>query len=545
MTRSMQTWLLRIVIAGVIAGAAYFAWQALRPNGLPEGFASGNGRIEATEIDVATKIAGRVEDILVHEGGFGVDQLSTTDRAGTDLFGGSTMTKGGETPRVVGLKNWFRLGATVVCALGDGLAIFAAALLAAIARFEALEQGNTRDLLLVILPSYFLAALVFRSYRLGYLTTPVRSASRALAPLLIAFALTAIAAYAFKVGHNYSRLESGYMAVLAALLLTAWRLLVGSWLSRFDALIKPSVAVLTDEPSQPLHSAATVLDAPRQLKPSLRDNPRFLHDLSKRLHGFDRVVLSFGDFNLRNSWIEIMRRTGLQTEILEPHFSGITPLALGRFAGSPTLVISRGPLSTRERVSKRAFDLAVTLLSAPLLIPLLCLIAVAIKLDSRGPILFVQRRVGQNNRQFNCYKFRTMQSEDADPKGNLSASRDDDRLTRIGRLLRRMSLDELPQLWNVLNGEMSLVGPRPHALGSTAEGQLFWEAAEDYWLRHAIKPGMTGLAQVRGFRGSTQSREELEQRVASDLEYMNSWSFWLDIKILLRTSTVLMHEKAY
>jgi len=240
-----------------------------------------------------------------------------------------------------------------------------------------------------------------------------------------------------------------------------------------------------------------------------------------------------------------MRRSGLQTEVLEPNFSEINPLALRRLAGSPTFVISRGPLTIRERVGKRAFDLAVTLLAAPLLIPLLCLIAVAIKLDSRGTVLFVQRRVGQNNRQFNCYKFRTMRSETNDPKGDFSASRDDDRLTRVGQLLRRISLDELPQLWNVLKGEMSLVGPRPHALGSTAEGQLFWEVAEGYWLRHAIKPGMTGLAQVRGLRGPTQSREELEQRIASDLEYMNSWSFWLDIKILLRTWTVLVHDKAY
>jgi exopolysaccharide biosynthesis polyprenyl glycosylphosphotransferase len=465
--------------------------------------------------------------------------------AGTHISGTSGASQDNKSQPIQGRKNLFRTAAVGACALGDASVIIAAALLAALMRFRSLGEGNTRDLLLIVLPSYFLAALVFRSYRLSDLTNPAKSAFRALAPLLIALALTVTAAYAFKVGHHYSRLESGYMAAFAAMSLVAWRVLMAFALSRFETFIKPSVAVLGDDSTQPLQNAATIFDVRGQLKPSLSDDPKFLDELSKRFHGFDRIVLSFEDFKLRNAWIEVMRRTGLQTEVLAPHFSGTIPLALRQLAGSPTLVISRGPLSIRERAGKRVFDLTVTLLSAPLLVPLLCLIAMALKLDSRGPVLFIQRRVGQNNRQFNCYKFRTMKSETNDPKGDRSASRDDHRLTRVGRFLRRTSFDELPQIFNVIRGEMSLVGPRPHALGSTAEGQLFWEAAEGYWLRHAVKPGMTGLAQVRGFRGATQSQDELEQRVASDLEYMNSWSFWLDVKILLRTPTVLVHEKAY
>jgi lipopolysaccharide/colanic/teichoic acid biosynthesis glycosyltransferase len=108
-----------------------------------------------------------------------------------------------------------------------------------------------------------------------------------------------------------------------------------------------------------------------------------------------------------------------------------------------------------------------------------------------------------------------------------------------------MSLDELPQLWNVIKGEMSLVGPRPHALASTAEGALFWEVAPDYWRRHAMKPGLTGLAQVRGFRGATHSREDVLLRVAADLEYVKTWSFWLDVKILVKTIRVMAHRNAY
>jgi lipopolysaccharide/colanic/teichoic acid biosynthesis glycosyltransferase len=135
-----------------------------------------------------------------------------------------------------------------------------------------------------------------------------------------------------------------------------------------------------------------------------------------------------------------------------------------------------------------------------------------------------------------------MYAEMGDPHGNRSTARDDNRFTRIGKFLRRTSLDELPQLWNVIRGDMSLVGPRPHALGSVAEGALFWDAVPDYWTRHAMRPGMTGLAQVRGLRGATIVRGDIEKRVAADLEYINSWSIWLDLKILLQTTRIVFHD---
>ncbi len=115
----------------------------------------------------------------------------------------------------------------------------------------------------------------------------------------------------------------------------------------------------------------------------------------------------------------------------------------------------------------------------------------------------------------------------------------------MGRFIRRTSIDELPQLFNVLRGDMSIVGPRPHALGSLAGEHLFWEAADGYWLRHALKPGMTGLAQVRGFRGATRSPEDVRQRVRADLEYLIKWSLWRDVLILLKTCRVVVHENAF
>jgi lipopolysaccharide/colanic/teichoic acid biosynthesis glycosyltransferase len=138
-----------------------------------------------------------------------------------------------------------------------------------------------------------------------------------------------------------------------------------------------------------------------------------------------------------------------------------------------------------------------------------------------------------------------MKTDAADLNGSRSASPTDDRVTRIGAFLRRTSLDEIPQLWNVFIGEMSIVGPRPHALGSTAGGALFWEAVDGYWVRHSVKPGITGLAQVRGFRGATRTRADLQNRLSADLEYVNAWSLWLDIRILMRTPLVLVHRNAF
>ena len=143
------------------------------------------------------------------------------------------------------------------------------------------------------------------------------------------------------------------------------------------------------------------------------------------------------------------------------------------------------------------------------------------------------------------YKFRSMAVSSHDPEGRRSTGRDDQRITRIGRIIRRTSIDELPQLLNVLLGDMSIVGPRPHALGSQAGDKLFWEVDDRYWLRHALKPGLTGLAQVRGLRGTTEREADLANRLDADLEYLHGWSLWRDLRILLATARVLVHDRAY
>jgi lipopolysaccharide/colanic/teichoic acid biosynthesis glycosyltransferase len=170
------------------------------------------------------------------------------------------------------------------------------------------------------------------------------------------------------------------------------------------------------------------------------------------------------------------------------------------------------------------------------------LVAAAILIEDGSPVLFVQRRVGRANRFFQVYKFRSMVIGRADHDGHNSTERNDARITRVGKFIRRTSIDELPQLFNVLKGEMSIVGPRPHALGSQAGDKLFWEVDERYWERHALKPGLTGLAQIRGFRGATASEIDLTERLEADLEYLDGWSLQRDIQIIFGTLAVLVHD---
>ena len=200
-----------------------------------------------------------------------------------------------------------------------------------------------------------------------------------------------------------------------------------------------------------------------------------------------------------------------------------------------TPIVLPRPLAGWQGTAKRCIDVAIALAALVLHLPLLLLAAIAIKLDSPGPILFRQRRAGLHGRSFELLKLRTMY-HGRPPSSRLhQACRRDPRVTRIGALLRRTSFDELPQLWNVLRGDMSLVGPRPHAPGTCAGDTPFEQVTERYASRHRVPPGMTGLAQVRGWRGETDTTEKLLGRLDSDLEYITAWSLGLDCVILART----------
>ena len=191
---------------------------------------------------------------------------------------------------------------------------------------------------------------------------------------------------------------------------------------------------------------------------------------------------------------------------------------------------------------KRFEDVCISLVGLCVLSPLLLGVAIAIRLDSPGPILFRQNRVGFNGKVFELWKFRSMFMEDADHHAAVQTSRSDPRVTRVGRFIRRTSLDELPQIFNVLMGTMSIVGPRPHALLTRAEGRNLEELVDYYAVRHRVRPGMTGLAQVNGLRGELDSTEKLQKRVDFDIQYIDNWTIWLDIKIIFKTVMLVFKD---
>jgi len=223
------------------------------------------------------------------------------------------------------------------------------------------------------------------------------------------------------------------------------------------------------------------------------------------------------------------------------------PRAYSFIGDVPTLDMFKAPITDWGLVTKWLFDRLAGALLLVLLSPVLALVALAVKLDSRGPVLFKQKRFGFNNERIEVYKFRSLYHDQADPLAAKVVTRDDPRVTRVGRFIRKTSLDELPQLFNVVfKGNLSLVGPRPHAVQGKFESRRFEETVDGYFARHRVKPGITGWAQVNGWRGEVDSEEKIQKRVEFDLYYIENWSLLFDIYIVLRTPFALLRaENAY
>ncbi|ADQ44967.1 Undecaprenyl-phosphate glucose phosphotransferase [Caldicellulosiruptor kronotskyensis 2002] len=242
------------------------------------------------------------------------------------------------------------------------------------------------------------------------------------------------------------------------------------------------------------------------------------------------ICLKLEEYNKIPYIIDISEKYGIRTYIVPDYFRYIPSKArVEELRGIPLINIRYSPLDEwTNRFVKRAFDIFVSLIGLIVCLPLFIIIAILIKLTSKGPILFTQERVGYNRRVFKMHKFRTMYVQDPDEEKVRWTTKDDPRRTPIGKILRRLSLDELPQLWDVLVGNMSLVGPRPERPYFV---EKFKEEIPKYMIKHRVRPGITGWAQIHGLRGDTS----IEERIKYDIWYIENWSFWLDIKIILAT----------
>ncbi|MGN3974517.1 sugar transferase [Tsuneonella sp. SYSU-LHT278] len=396
----------------------------------------------------------------------------------------------------------------------------------------------------LLLPLYLTLALYQRAYSIRSLQDWQYAALRTAAALGLAAGLLLFVVFYAKITANFSRVVfTGGMAITLMMLAASRRWLIW-WIRRaWGVSVVNELVIEAGGPPVPLADAIRIDTIARGLLPDPSD-PDALDRIGHCLLNMDRVIVSC-PFAQRNQWARILRAAGVRGEIVTDRLDELAPIGLTVSSGWRALVVSTGPLGMRQRVMKRVFDVFVALGALIVTAPIFALTALAIKLEDGGPVFFVQRRLGRGNRFFSMFKFRSMRVDAGDLAGARSASRDDDRTTRVGRFIRRTSIDELPQLFNVLAGDMSVVGPRPHAIASQAGDKLFWEVDGAYWDRHSLKPGVTGLAQIRGHRGATDEEKHLTDRLRADLEYIAGWSLWGDAMIVFKTIGVIIHPRAF
>lgn len=437
-----------------------------------------------------------------------------------------------------------RLQCYLAMVITDSLAIFAG--FAAVGYLLSGVQGIPGALVhaQLILPIFLTLALYNGSYSIATLQEGWRGIFRAAAAMVIAIAVVVFVQFLIRPGTDVSRTAFNGGA-LCAMLVIAWgRLQLRSFVAwRCGETVINELIIDDGGPQVNLRGAIRISAAAMGLRPNLSD-PHALDRVGLVLRNIDRVIVSC-PAGRRADWAMMLKGANVDGEVLDDEVARLGAQGARVVGKHGLLMVSAGPLGLRDRAMKRLFDMAFAGSAIFALSPLLLAVALAVKLQDGGPVFFTQRRMGRGNRFFDMYKFRSMTQTMGDATGSVSASKDDKRITRVGRFIRRTSIDELPQLFNVLLGDMSLVGPRPHATGSLAGDKLFWEVDSRYWQRHSLKPGLSGLAQVRGFRGATDHESDLVNRLQADLEYLEGWTIMRDIQIIALTIRVLVHDRAF
>jgi Undecaprenyl-phosphate glucose phosphotransferase len=380
--------------------------------------------------------------------------------------------------------------------------------------------------------------------------------------LFVFFVLSAVA-FAFKITETYSRGATLAFFVVGWFAIVVWRTLIARFLAHALAVgaFAEQKAVLIVEQGQLAGSSVVEklkhcgYNAVRTFEFAADSlaSPQVPFSLSRAMEEIVRLsrqepidcvfmLVSWTDRRAIEHLVELLRILSVPIYLLPDrqvaHFLGSRMVNIGTAWAAE---LKRAPLTTIERACKRTLDLLIASAVLVMLAPMMVVVAAVIKLESRGPVLFMQTRNGFNGRPFRMCKFRTMHVLE-DGAVIRQATKDDPRVTRLGRLLRRANVDELPQLLNVIVGDMSLVGPRPHAAAHNSE---YEKIIANYAYRYHVKPGLTGWAQVNGLRGETRTVDLMERRVEFDVWYITNWSLWLDFRILLRTLIMGLQPTAY
>lgn len=437
-----------------------------------------------------------------------------------------------------------RLRGYVTLALADFLCLTLPFLASNLFYLGRVGTGHGATMASVLVPVYFSFAVFIGAYRGDVLAKPLRGSTRSMHALALAGSVILLIAYSFKVTTEFSRgvFWLGMLSTAASLFLVRFylgrRLLARMGGTPYNTVVIEAGGTYSAAPHDLIVRADEL-----GFDPATND-PDEYHRVASLVAHADRVIVSCPPSHYAD-WAKVLKSMAVNGEVLTDAEDELGILGIGRHGGQPTMIVSAGPLHLRDRMIKRTFDLVVGTLALVVLTPVFLTVAIAIRMESRGPVLFRQKRIGQDNKMFEILKFRSMYHDLRDQDAARLTLRGDDRVTRVGRYIRRTSIDELPQLVNVLRGEMSIVGPRPHAVAAKADQMLYWDIDPRYRFRHSVKPGLTGLAQVRGFRGATDRREDLTNRLSADLEYLSDWSMGRDLWIILKTFFVLRHQNAY
>ncbi|MEQ1901640.1 MAG: undecaprenyl-phosphate glucose phosphotransferase [Devosia sp.] len=430
------------------------------------------------------------------------------------------------------------------------------------------EAGHASIYIPVIVAATLAANVLFnaaRTHRIIAYRTSLQQIGRVLAMWSVVFTLLAVGIFLFKASDMVSRfwLVSWYAG--GALLLVAFRLslrqLVLQW-SREGRLKRRTVIVGGGSDAEALVEMIEkgagndirlfgLFDDRDDIRSpeSVAGLPKLgrVADLLEfaRQTRVDLVIVSM-PLSAEKRVLEMLTKLWvLPVDIrLSAHMSKLrfTSRAYSYLGDVPVFDMADRPISDWNLVFKWLFDKIVASIALVLLSPIMVATAIAIKLDSKGPVLFKQKRHGFNNELIEVYKFRSMRTDMVDVNAAKLVTKDDPRVTRVGRFIRKTSIDELPQFFNVLTGQLSVVGPRPHALQAKADNKLYYEAVEGYYARHKVKPGITGWAQINGWRGETDTVDKIMQRVQHDLYYIEKWSILLDAYIVLMTPISLFSK---